>query len=352
MRLAMADHPLGVGIVGTGTSATQHLTALRDVPNGRAVAIAGTSQAKARALADQWGVPRAYGSYQELVADPAVEVVHTCTPPDLRLPIARAAAEAGRHVLVEKPIGRTIAEADQIIAACERAGVRLAAMFQNRFTPLARRLKEAVDEGRLGRLLLATLTSKWYRTTEYYQSTPWRATVARDGGGALINQAIHGIDLLRWVCGPVTEVRGLTERTLHPIETEDVGLALLRFESGALGQIVGTTVAYPGYSEQLELHGSEGSAVLLQGEGGLEWHLRGEEPRREVAPEQVSAGGRDPRTISFYGHSAEFADFYAAIRQGREPFISGREGRHALELIEAIYRSSRDGRPVTLPLAP
>ena len=167
----MAAPPLGVGIVGTGTSATQHLTALREVPNGRAVAIAGSSRAKAQALAEQWGVPRAYGSYEELIADPAVEVVHACTPPDLRLPIARAAAAAGRHVLVEKPIGRTVAEADQIIAACEKAGVRLAAMFQNRFTPLARRLKAAVDEGQPGRLLLATLTSKvigsrWVATNE------------------------------------------------------------------------------------------------------------------------------------------------------------------------------------------
>jgi UDP-N-acetyl-2-amino-2-deoxyglucuronate dehydrogenase len=337
----MSGEPVGVGIVGTGTSATQHLTALRDVPNGRAVAIAGTTLARARALAEQWGVPGAYGSYDDLIADPAVEVVHTCTPPDLRLPIARAAAAAGKHVLVEKPIGRTVAEADQIIEVCERAGVKLAAMFQNRFTPLALRLKAAVDEGRLGRLLLATLTSKWYRTAEYYQSTPWRATVERDGGGALINQAIHGIDLLRWICGPVAEVRGLTARTLHPIETEDVGMALLRFESGALGQIVGTSVAYPGYSERIELHGTEGSAVLVQGEGRLEWYLRGEEPRTEVAAEQVSAGGRDPRTISYHGHTAEFADFYDAIRRGREPFIPGREGRHALELVEAIYLSSQ-----------
>jgi predicted dehydrogenase len=143
----------------------------------------------------------------------------------------------------------------------------------------------------------------------------------------------------------------VTARTLQPIETEDVGLALLRFESGALGQIVGTTVAYPGYAEQLELHGEAGSAVLVQGEGRLAWRLRGEEPRDELAPEQFSAGGRDPRAISFHGHSAELADFYAAIGAGREPLVPGREGRRALELVEAIYRSSRDGRAVGLPLA-
>jgi predicted dehydrogenase len=342
--------PVGVGIVGTGLSATQHLTALRGVANGRAVAVASSSGERARAFAREWGIPRAYGSLAELVADAEVEALHGCTPPDRRLEVARAAAAAGKHVLLEKPMARTVAEADQIVAVCERAGIKLACMFQNRFTPLARSVKAAVDEGRLGRLLLATLSAKWYRTAAYYQETGWRGTAEREGGAVLINQAIHSIDLLRWICGPVRSVEGLTATTLHPIEMEDVGLALLRFESGALGSIVATTVAYPGFADRLELHGSEGSLVLAQGEGRLEWQLRGQEPRVEAASSQVSRGAQDPAATPSGGHIAQFEDFYAAIRTDRRPSIDGREARAALEIVEAIYRSSRAGRAVGLPL--
>jgi len=229
-------------------------------------------------------------------------------------------------------------------------------MFQNRFTPLARTVKAAVDGGRLGRLLLVTLSAKWYRTAAYYQETGWRGTAAREGGAVLINQAIHSIDLLRWICGPVQRVEGLTATALHPIEMEDVGLALLRFRDpaeggcGALGSIVATTVAYPGFPDRLELHGAEGSLVLAQGEGRLEWYLRGEEPRIETASSQVSRGAQDPAATPSGGHIAQFEDFYGAIRSGRPPAIDGREGRAALEVVEAIYRSSRAGRPVELPL--
>jgi UDP-N-acetyl-2-amino-2-deoxyglucuronate dehydrogenase len=345
-----APRPVGVGIVGTGLSATQHLTALREVENGRSVAVASSSPERARAFAAEWGIPRSYGSLAELIADAEVEAVHGCTPPDRRLEVARASAAAGKHVLLEKPMARTVAEADQIVEVCERAGINLACMFQNRFTPLARTVKAAVDEGRLGRPLLITLTAKWYRTAAYYQDSGWRGTAEREGGAVLINQAIHSIDLLRWIGGPVASVEGLTATTLHPIEMEDVGLALLRFESGAVGSIVATTVAYPGFADRLELHGSEGSLVLLQGEGRLEWHLRGEEPRVETAGSQVSHGAQDPAATPTGGHVAQFTDFYAAIREGRAPFVDGRAGRQALELVEGIYRSASEGRAVSLPL--
>jgi UDP-N-acetyl-2-amino-2-deoxyglucuronate dehydrogenase len=346
----MAVEPIGVGIVGTGLSATQHMTALVQVPLARVVAVAGTSEEKARAFADRWGIPRAHGSAEAMLRDPEVEAVHLCTPPDQRVAVAEAAACAGKHVLIEKPMGRNVAEADRVIAACDAAGVRLGAMFQNRFTPLPRKVKDALDAGRLGRLLLVTLSSKWFRTAEYYRDSSWRGTAAREGGAALINQAIHAIDLLRWICGPVSEVQGMTATQLHPIEMEDVGLALFRFESGAVGSLVGTTVAYPGFPERLELHGSEGSVILAQGEGRLEWYLRGEEPRVEQAETQRSGASADPAAISSHGHVAQFTDFYTAIRVGRQPFVDGHEGRQALELVEAIYRSGRSHQPVRLPL--
>jgi predicted dehydrogenase len=256
---------------------------------------------------------------------------------------------AGKHVLVEKPMARNVAEADRIIAACDRAGLTLGAMFQYRFSPLARKVKAAVEGGRLGKLLLIDLQAKWFRSDAYYRESNWRGTAAREGGAVLINQAIHSIDLLRWIGGPVDEVQGLTATTLHPIEMEDVGLAMLRFRSGAVGSIVATTVALPGFPERLAFHGDKGSAVLIQGEGTIEWYLAGEEPRRERAATQVSGASSDPAATPSAGHVAEFTDFYTAIREGRKPLIDGREGRQALELVEAIYRSARERRPVHLP---
>lgn len=342
--------PVRVGIVGTGLSASQHLNALKDVPNGTVVAIAGTTLEKARTLAAHYALPKAYGSVDELFADHEIDVVHTCTPPDTRLALARLAARHGKHLLVEKPMARNIAEADELLRICDEGGVQVAAMFQNRYTPLARSLKSALDAGRLGRLLLVTVDAKWYRTAEYYTASGWRGTTEREGGAVLINQAIHSIDLMRWLAGPVAEVEALTATQLHPIETEDVGLALVRYANGAVGSIVATTVAYPGFPDRLELHGSEGSAILAQGEGRLAWHLKGDEPRVDRAADQVSRGSQDPAATPSGGHIAAFTDFYAAIRERRPSAVDGREGRHALELVEAIYRSGRERRPVRLPL--
>jgi UDP-N-acetyl-2-amino-2-deoxyglucuronate dehydrogenase len=341
---------VGVGIVGTGLSATQHLTALQDVPNGRAVAVAGTTPAKAESFAGRWSIPNVCATADELVAHPEVEVVHACVPPDVRLPLARLCAEHGKHILLEKPIARSVAEADEILGVCERAGITVGAMFQNRFTPLAQKVKAAVDQGMLGQLLLVNVSAKWFRQPEYYGHSTWRGTADREGGAVLINQAIHSIDMMRWICGPVAEVEGMTATQLHAIEMEDVGMALLRFGSGAVGSIVATTIAWPGFSDRLELHGSRGSLTLVQNEGKLEWHLHGEEPRLEVAQTQVSGGSRDPAATPSHGHIAEFVDLYAAVREGRAPTIDGREGRHALEIVEAIYRSSKQRKPVSLPL--
>ncbi len=348
--MAASDSVVGVGIFGTGLSASQHLAGIARTTNGRVVAIAGRSRAKARALAEKWDIPQIYDGIDRLVSDPEVEVVHTCVPPDIRLAVVEACARAGKHVLIEKPMARTISEADLIIALCDRAGVLLSAMFQNRFTPLAIRLKGAIQNGELGRLLLVTLNAKWFRTAEYYVESGWRGTADREGGAVLINQAIHSIDLLQWIVGPVHEVTAITATVLHPIEMEDTGVAMLRFENGAIGSIVATTVAYPGFSDRLEIHGERGTVCLIQGEGRLEWHVRGEEPRVETATSQISRGVSDPAATPSQGHTDQFTNFYAAIRDGRAPSITGRDGRPALEIVEAMYRSSRERRTVQLPL--
>jgi len=336
--------------VGAGASGAMHATALRDVAEATLVAVADVDESRARAFAEKWGVPRSAGSVEELLANGDVDAVHVCTPPFLHEPQALAAIAAGRHVLVEKPIARTIAEADRIVAAARKAGVVLSGVFQHRFMPLPRLVRDAVEGGRLGRLYLADAYVKWWRDDQYYRDAPWRGTREFEGGGAMINQGIHSIDLLLWLAGPVVEVTGRAATLAHGIEMEDVAVATLRFASGALGVVEATTAAWPGFAERLELHGEKGSVILDEGRGMIDWHLRGEGPHQAVAADQHGAGAADPTRISLAGHPAQFRDFYRAIAEGRQPAVDGSEARRALEVIEAIRRSSDEGRPVKLPI--
>lgn len=340
----------GICIVGSGVSGTIHARALQAVKGVRIQAVVDVAAEPLRAFADRWKVPSFYTNLEDALADPAVQAVHLCTPPFLHEQQALLCAQAGKHVLVEKPLARNLREADAIIACCEAAGVMLGAVFQHRFEPLPQAVKAAVTEGRLGRLFLGDAYVKWYRSQEYYDAGGWRATRDKEGGGALINQAIHSIDLLRWLMGPVVEVVGKTATAAHSIETEDIGLALLRFDNGALGVIEGATAVYPGFPERIELHAENGTVVLNEGKKQIDWHLRGSESRvqGEASDEDYA---RDPAAISTVGHTAQFRDFYAAIAEGRRPAVDGYEGRLALEIIEAIYHSAAAGEALKLPLS-
>ena len=340
---------LGLCIVGTGVAGEIAARALQGETGGRLLAVVGSNPDKARAFAEKWNVPRWYAGLDEALADPDLLVMHICTPPFLKASHTLQCARAGRHVMVEKPIARNVAEADEMIAACEAAGVKLGCVFQHRFMPLPMKIKAAMEEGRLGRVFLGDAYVKWYRSEEYYRSGGWRATRDKEGGGALINQAIHSIDLLQWLMGPAVEVIGRTATAFHQIETEDLGVAIVRFQSGALGVIEGTTAAYPGFSERIELHGDRGSVILNEGKEQVEWYLRDQEPVVEGSDAELGYA-RNPASVSAAGHTAQFWDFYAAIQENRRPALDGRGGRRALEIIEAIYRSNRTGQPIPLPL--
>jgi len=345
-----AAAPIGVALLGTGLAAAMHTAGLRLVPSADIRGVVGTSAEKAAAFAQRHALPRGYRDLDDCLADPSVQVVHICTPPHTHPDLARRIAAAGRHLLVDKPLARNVAEADEMIAACQESGVMLCGLFQHRNIPLCRSVKEAVEQGRLGRIYLADCFVKWWRTDEYYHGSSWRARRATEGGGALINQAIHSIDLLQWLVGPVEEVAGHTTTAAHAIETEDVGVAVLRLRGGALGVLEGTTAAYPGFPERIEIHGTGGSVVLDEGRRRVEWYLRGEEPR--IQEEGVQQGNAaDPAAVSPEAHAAAFADFLESVRTGRPPAVDGRAARQALEIVEAVYRSSaQGGRPVTLPL--
>ena len=343
--------PIGIGIIGTGLSATMHVQALASVPGVRVLAVQGTTSEKAKEFAVHYNIPRGLASIGELLNVPGIKAIHLCTPPFAREEYVRAAAAAGVHVLIEKPMARQLAEADRIISLCCDGGVTLGALFQFRFTPLPRQIKQDLDSGKLGRIFLADCYAKWWREPAYYAGSRWRGRRDLEGGAVLINQAIHSIDLLQWLVGPVCEVAGHVATAVHQIEMEDVAAATFRFESGAFGVFEASTATYPGYSERIELHGERGSLILNQGQGVAEWHVKGSEPERIAAEDQRSDAARDPAKMSLVGHVAEFTDFYSALRDGRPPAIDGREGRKALEIVEAIQRSSaQSGAPVHLPL--
>jgi predicted dehydrogenase len=265
------------------------------------------------------------------------------------------AAKAGKHVMVEKPIEVTVARADAIIEACRDHGVKLGAIFPRRFFGASRAVKRAIDAGRFGTLTLATVHIKWYRSREYYASGGWRGTYRYDGGGVLMNQGIHGIDLLQWLLGGVSEVCAFTATRAHPgLEVEDVAAASLGFSCGALGAIEATTGSWPGDRIRIEIAGTEGS-VALEDETIRAWRFRTPAPedddvRTTFGPRPseagVSGGATDPRAIDSEGHRLQFEDFVGSIREGRSPRIDGAEGRAAVAIISAIYRSARDRRPV------
>ena len=255
--------------------------------------------------------------------------------------------------MVEKPVEVTTERVDEIIRACQENGVQLGAIFPRRFMDTSRVLKDAIDRDRFGVLSLADVYIKWYRSQEYYDSGGWRGTWKLDGGGALMNQGIHGIDLVQWLLGGIDRVTGMIATRSHErIEVEDVATASVRYKNGCLGVIEGTTGAWPGSLIRLEISGSKGH-VVMEDETLVEWTFQDELPeddeiRARFGPrEGVSQGGAaDPKAISSEGHRRQFEDFLKAIREGNKPFCDGVEGRNAVSVITSIYRSSREGRAV------
>ncbi|HEY2414091.1 MAG TPA: Gfo/Idh/MocA family oxidoreductase [Pirellulaceae bacterium] len=346
---------IGFGIVGCGTISRFHARAIADVRGAKLIACCSARPKSAEKFATELGCI-AYPTLREMLADPRVNAVTVTTPSGAHLEPAVAAARAGKHVVVEKPLEVTLRKCDRIIRECERNHVQLAAIFQSRFHESARKLKRAIDGGRFGRLTIGDAHVKWFRSQEYYDSRPWRGTWALDGGGALMNQAIHSVDLLTWLMGPVVEVRALTATLAHKrIDVEDVAVASLRFANGALGVIEATTAIYPGYLKRIEIHGTEGSAVLEE-EDLKVWDFAS--PRKEdkaicdgaATPKSGGGGASDPAAIGHHGHAKQLQDFVDAIRKQRAPAIDGHEGRRSIEIILAIYKSAESGKPIALPL--
>jgi predicted dehydrogenase len=345
----------GVAIVGCGMIARFHARALAEVPGARLVAVADSDGARAQKFADELGLrDRAYTDLAAFFALPDVDMVIVATPSGAHMELAVAAAEAGKHVVVEKPLEVTVERCDRIIEACERGRVQLCTIFPSRFADANVALKKAVDAGRFGRLTLGETTCKWWRPQSYYDQGGWRGTKALDGGGALMNQAIHNVDLLLWMMGPATHVMGQTATLAHErIEVEDTAVACLRFKNGALGVIEATTSVHPGLPKTIAVHGDRGTAVIEQ-EDVLRWDFTPETEEDRATKARfaqkvgASGGASDPSAISHVYHARQLTDFVQALGSGRKPLVDGREGRRAVEVILAVYESAATGRVVEL----
>ena len=344
----------GFGIIGTGSIAAVHATAISSLDNAKLVACFNINGEHSDAFAKEYGI-RSYHDIDSFLADSDVDIVTVTTPSGAHLEPALAAIEAKKKaVIVEKPLEITKERCEKMIEAAKANGVMLAGIFQSRFHEVARLIKKAIDEGRFGRISIIDAQIKWYRTQDYYDSVGWHGTWKMDGGGALMNQGIHAIDLLRWFGGDVADISSRTATLAHErIEVEDTAGAVISFKSGAIGIIEGSTAAYPGFLKRIEICGSEGSAIIEE-ESLKFWQFKNERPedaeiRAEYADFTSTGGGAgDPKAIGFHGHASEFADIIDALNTGRDPEITGREARKAVEVIEAVYRSAREGKTVKL----
>jgi predicted dehydrogenase len=340
--------PFRFGLIGAGVAAEIHVAAMRTLRGVEVHAIADAVPERARALAARYGIPEVHESGEELAARAPVDAVAVLTPHHLHLPYVAAAARAGRHVLVEKALAHTVAAADELIAVCRAHGVTLAGIFQNRFTPAARRLRETVDSGKLGRVFLASVTVKEHRAPGYYLASPWRGRKGEAGGGVLMIQAIHMIDLLLWVLGMPRQVVAHTRTAVHAVEVEDVALGLLELEGGVTATLQATTALVPEQPPSIEIHGTQGTATVSGSWGHLALRLG-----NAAGPGLGVDVPSDPRPTqpSVEPYAAQIADFVAAVREGRPPLVDGAEARKALVVVEALYRSAGTGQWVAIDAA-
>jgi predicted dehydrogenase len=343
---------LGAGVIGEVHA--KALSELSDV--ARLVAVVDIDLAKAQALAEEYGVPVASDDLDAVLAregDDAVDAVTICTPSGLHADGAVTALEAGKHVVVEKPLDVTLAAADRVIDAEKRTGRTVAVISQHRFDHSTEKVLAAIHDGRLGTLTSAVASHAWWRGQTYYDSGDWRGTWALDGGGAIMNQTVHTIDLLCATMGTPVEVFAYTACLAHErIEVEDTAVAVVRFASGALGIIHGTTAAYPGLDASLRVYGSKGSAVISDDELVFMHENAGDAPEiampEKGAANQVTAEDHHAAEGLGRAHRAQLADFVDAVTTGRPPRIGTTQARTALSVILALYESASTGRPVQI----
>jgi len=326
---------LNFGIIGCGRIAYKHAEAIKKNEKANLLCVCDIIEERAAEYKDKYGAEAHFTDYRKMLEYSGLDVVNICTPSGMHAEMGIAAAQAGKHVIVEKPMALSLKDADDLIEACDESGVKLAVCFQNRFNPPVQKLRRALEEGRFGKLTHASAIVRWFRPQDYYDQAPWRGTRAMDGG-CLMNQSIHNIDLLQWMMGPVESVFGYTATNLRKIECEDVGVAVLKFKNGALGVIEASTTIYPeNLEETLNIFGEKGTVVL----GGIAvnkietWKFADSTDENGA----IDQHQQDVPNVYGFGHEALVEDFINAVINNSEPYITGREGRNALEIVLSIY---------------
>ena len=357
---------LRTGIIGCGKVGHLHAAALAGLPESQFVAVCGRSEVKAVPFANQYGV-KAYTDVTEMVTKEKLDAVCICTPHPEHAGPTIAAARAGAHVIVEKPLASSLADCDAMLAAAQAGGVTIGMLCQRRYYPPCQRIRRALDAGSLGRPVLGAATIFGWRDQGYYRSDPWRGTWDGEGGGVLVNQAPHHLDLLLWYMGEVAELTGYWANLNHPyIEVEDTAVAAIRFRSGALGNVLFSNSQNPAIHARVSVHGINGASIGVQTDGGAMfiagvtkdieapfidlWTIPGEQDRIAQWKQEDAAFFRSIDAVAYF-HRLQIEDFLRAIIGGRPPAVSAAEGRRVVELFTAIYRSSRDGRSVKFPLS-
>jgi predicted dehydrogenase len=335
----MSGDRVRFAIIGCGGIGRHHAKTIASLPDAELVAACDIRPERARELAQQHGC-EAYDDYAAMLARDDVQVVNVCTPSGLHAEHGIAAAEAGKHVITEKPIDLVLEKVDRLIALCESKRLKLACIFQHRFDRAARQVKAAIDAGKFGQLLFGNASVKWFRAQSYYDSDPsWRGTWRLDGG-VLSNQAVHYLDQIVWLMGDVAEVTFAEIATkARTMQAEDIAQATVRFRNGAWGSIQASTLTWPGLATRVEVCGTAGSAVL-EGDSLTVYRVQGEDEQVAEQAAAASVASADPAIGALSGHDAQIADFIAALREDREPYVTGREARRSLALLTEIYRKA------------
>mgnify|MGYP000990783752 FL=1 len=363
----MRSSVYNIAILGCGKVAHLHAKAVQELPNARLAGVWSRTKQTATDFADQYQVP-AYTDVAELIKKEKIDLAIVCTPHPFHLEPAQQAALQGAHILVEKPLASTLEDADKIISTCRKAGVKLGVVSQRRWYEPVLRVKKAIEDGKIGRPVLGTVNMLGWRDKSYYDADKWRGNWKTEGGGVLVNQAPHQLDILLWFMGEVDEVYGIWRNLNHPyIEVEDTALAIIKFRNGGVGNIIVSNSQKPGIYGKVHVHGENGASAGVQTDGGamfiagmkgiLEppvndlWTIPGEE---NLIKKWKTEDARHFDNIDPMIHYMErqIEDFLSALDENRDPLVPGEDGRRTVELFTAIYRSTRDNLPVKFPLYP
>ena len=335
------NNTINFGILGCGSIASTHVAVINSITGANLIGVADAIEENAKKFAEVHKI-KAYQSYKEMLADPSINAICVCTPSYFHEENAIDALTSGKHVVLEKPMALTTAACDRIIKKCEESGKLLTVISQNRFSDDIDRIKGLIRDGALGKISLCSLYMNYYRNPSYYKNSNWRGTLKYDGGGALINQGIHGIDLVRYIMGNITQVQAMKKTAFHSIEAEDSLVAIVEFECGAMGTIEASTCAYPGFERRIKICGSCGYAVIVENKLE-ELMINGEKAETNSIVGQVSTSFTNAVSDITY-HKAQFENFIDAINGNASVFIDGQEGKLAVDIIERIYNSANQNK--------